>query len=73
MVSWGQGDCCVEGGACDTGHYEGETLVTRLPSGSTSYRHTPTTGCGYTEYWYYVVATKDGGRSTPSAVDVPLP
>ncbi|MBA3405301.1 MAG: fibronectin type III domain-containing protein [Gemmatimonadaceae bacterium] len=72
VVRWSQGACCHEGGACDTGVSDGDTLVTRLPSGTTSYRHKPTTGCGYSEYGYYVVATKDGGRSTPSD-EVPLP
>ncbi|MEO7684506.1 MAG: hypothetical protein ABIU86_11305 [Gemmatimonadaceae bacterium] len=71
-VRWREGDCCAEGSACNAGYWEGETLVTRLPSGTTSYRHKPTSICGYFEYGYYVVATKDGGRSTPSA-EVPLP
>jgi hypothetical protein len=67
-----EGDCCQEGSGCNSGYSEGEILVTRLPSGTTSYRHKPKAVCGYAEYGYYVVATKDGGRSTPSA-QVQLP
>lgn len=71
-VRWAHGDCNAS-----TGWYEGESLIAELPIGSTSYDYTPVElGCGPDEpgsyYGYFVVAARDGGRSSPSA-DVALP
>ena len=60
--------CYADGeGAHDTGTYEGEALVADLPANSTTYLATQLSdgsGCfPRTFYWFYIVATKDGGRS----------
>lgn len=79
---WGRfanGDCCPDwasggGDGCSSGYYEGEEPILTVPAGSTSVRFTSTT-CSILAYPYYsffVVATKDGGVSSPSA-DVTLP
>ena len=70
-MTWGYGVC----DGASAGWYEGEDLVVELPPGSTSYRHTEVSvGCGYENQGvngYYIVSTKDGGRS--SAMGVPIP
>lgn len=61
---------CYNGtGAVDTGTLEGEELVATLPANSTSYRvpqRVDNLCIPATTYSYYIVATKDGGRSDPS-------
>lgn len=53
---------------CDDAWDEGDTVFPDLPAGSTSYSYTqPYMGCDE-RYEYYVVAIKDGGRSSPSEV-----
>jgi fibronectin type 3 domain-containing protein len=62
--------CYPEGGATDAGTYEGEMPVADLPANSTTYLATQWSDGGacfpQTFYWFYIVATKDGGRSDPS-------
>jgi hypothetical protein len=58
--------CYTEGdGAYDAGTSEGEALVADLPTNSTTYLATQVSDNCFpvTSYWFYVVATKDGGRS----------
>lgn len=64
-VHWIHEDC----NGMNASYYQGETLVANLPAGTTSFTFTPgNTGCGFSSDWqaYYVVATKDGGRSSPT-------
>jgi hypothetical protein len=55
-----------EGGAQDTGTYEGEGPVANLPANSTTYLATQISDLSChppTSYWFFIVATRDGGRS----------
>lgn len=59
--------CYAGGGAMDGGTVEGEFLVADLPANSTTYLATQVSDVSdcfpRMSYWFYVVATKDGGRS----------
>jgi hypothetical protein len=61
----GQGSACAEGGACDAGWYESESLVTVLPPNATSWRTAVGAPIPFSSLGYYVVVRKDGGRSNP--------
>jgi hypothetical protein len=61
----GQGSPCAEGGACDAGWYESESLVTVLPPNATSWRTAVGAPIPFSSLGYYVVVRKDGGRSNP--------
>lgn len=70
-VTWGYGVC----DGFSAGWYEGESLIAELPAGSTSFRYTETViGCGFPDQGangYFVVATRDGGRSTAASAGIP--
>jgi hypothetical protein len=71
-LSWFRGSYYCYGpgpGANDAGAVEGESLIALLAANTTTYRTTAynNDGCNPpTTFWYYVVATRDGGRSDPS-------